>query len=115
MTLLLVSRSPLHDGRATRRRLPDFRRGPEGLTPLAMPSAVTPTQPTVPCAPTHGACQKVLAGLSAREQVSFRVAPTHLTVDDAAMGAGTAVEHELARRLHARRWRASIQAHRDRP
>jgi len=52
------------------------------------------------CTDAIAACQKVLGGLSAREQVSFRVAPTHLTVDDVAIGAGTAVEHELARRLH---------------
>lgn len=95
--------APLRDGRATSEwRPPDFAAVQEGLTLLARAVRQFHTYPadSPMCTDAIAACQKVLAGLSARDQVSFRVAPTHLTVDDVAIGAGTTVEHELARRLH---------------
>ena len=91
------------DGRATSEwRPPDFGALQEGLTLLARAVRQFHTYPadSPMCTDAIAACQKVLAGLSAREQLSFRVAPTHLTIEEVAVGAGTAVEHELARRLH---------------
>ena len=53
------------------------------------------------CASAVDACQRALAALESRDQISARVAPRELIVDEAGVGAGTIVEHELARRLHA--------------
>src|SRR5262245_35476375 len=95
--------APLRDGRPTSEwRPPDFAALQEGLTLLARAVRQFHTYPadSPMCTDAIAACQKVLAGLSAREQVSFRVAPTHVTIDDVATGAGTAIEQELARRLH---------------
>ena len=47
------------------------------------------------------ACQRALVGLELREQLAFRVTPRELIVDEAPIGAGSIIEHELARRLHA--------------
>jgi hypothetical protein len=47
------------------------------------------------------ACQRALVSLEVRDQVAFRVTPRELIVDETPIGAGTLIEHELARRLHA--------------
>ena len=52
------------------------------------------------------ACQRALASLDGRDQLTIRVTPTELIVDDVPTGRGTQVGHELARRLH----RASVAA-----
>ena len=53
------------------------------------------------CLSAVDACQRALVSLEIREQLAFRVTPRELIVDEVAIGAGTMVEHELARRLHA--------------
>ena len=53
------------------------------------------------CTNAVDACQRALVGLEGREQLSFRVMPRELIVDDLPMGAGSIVEYELARRLHS--------------
>ncbi len=58
------------------------------------------------CVSAIDACQRALASLDARDQVTIRVTPLELIVDDVATGRGTQVEHELARRLH----KASVAA-----
>ncbi|HET7217062.1 MAG TPA: hypothetical protein VFJ02_03405 [Vicinamibacterales bacterium] len=52
------------------------------------------------CVSAIDACQRALVTLEAREQVVFRVMPRELIVDEIGVGAGTVIEHELARRLH---------------
>jgi hypothetical protein len=47
------------------------------------------------------ACQRSLVTLNGREQVTFRVLPHELIVDEVGVGAGSIVEHEVARRLHS--------------
>lgn len=80
----------------------DFTALQECLTLLARAVRQFHTYPaTSPlCVEAVGAAQKALVALSARDHLSFRVAPAHLTVDEIPVGAGTAIEHELARRLH---------------
>jgi hypothetical protein len=56
-----------------------------------------PTNPL--CADAIAACLGALSGIE-RVRVEFRVHPRELIVDDAGLGSGTIVEHELARRLH---------------
>jgi hypothetical protein len=58
-----------------------------------------PTSPL--CQGAIDACHRVLVTLDTRENITFRVAPRELIVDDVPMGAGTLIEHELACRLHA--------------
>ena len=53
------------------------------------------------CASAVDACQRALVTLEAREQVVFRVMPRELIVDEVGVGAGSVIEQELARRLHA--------------
>lgn len=53
------------------------------------------------CVSAIEACQRALVTLEARDQVTFRVMPRELIVDEVATGAGTVIEQELARRLHA--------------
>lgn len=53
------------------------------------------------CAAAVDACQRALAALAMRDQIAARVAPRELIVDEAGVGAGTVIEQELARRLHA--------------
>jgi hypothetical protein len=53
------------------------------------------------CLSAIEACQRSLVTLEAREQVVFRVMPRELIVDEVAVGAGTVIEQELARRLHS--------------
>jgi hypothetical protein len=52
------------------------------------------------CRSAVEACQRSLQQLR-REHLTFRVAPKELIVDEVPFGAGTLVELELARRLHA--------------
>jgi HEAT repeats len=58
-----------------------------------------PTSPL--CQDAIDACQRGLVTLEAREHITFQVGPHELIVDEVAMGAGTLIEQELARRLHA--------------
>ena len=53
------------------------------------------------CVSAIDACQRALVTLEARDQVTFRVMPHELIVDEVAVGSGTVIEQELARRLHA--------------
>jgi hypothetical protein len=57
------------------------------------------------CISAIDACQRALAALE-RDQLTVRVTPSELLVDDLPTGRGTQVGHELARRLH----KASIAA-----
>lgn len=93
---------PAGDGAAAEWRPPDFTAIQECLTLVAKAVRQFHTYPaTSPlCIDAIAAAQKALVGLSARDHLSFRVAPAHLLVDEIPVGAGTAVEHELARRLH---------------
>jgi hypothetical protein len=58
------------------------------------------------CVSAIDACQRALATLETRDQLTVRITPTELVVDDVAVGKGTQVGHELARRLH----KASVAA-----
>lgn len=51
------------------------------------------------CIEAITACHDSLKLLSYRERLSFRVTPHDLIVDEATIGAGTVIEHELTRRL----------------
>jgi hypothetical protein len=51
------------------------------------------------CVTAIEACQRALAALD-RDQLTFRVTPSELVVDDVSTGHGTQVGLELARRLH---------------
>ena len=53
------------------------------------------------CVAAVEACQRALVSLELREQLTFRVTPRDLIVDEVPIGAGSIIEHELARRLHA--------------
>jgi hypothetical protein len=53
------------------------------------------------CLNAVDACQRALVGLEGREQLTFRIMPHELIVDEVPVGAGSIVEFELARRLHA--------------
>jgi hypothetical protein len=52
------------------------------------------------CADAVAACHRALVSTGERERLQFRVRPRELLVGDTAIGAGTIVEYELARRLH---------------
>jgi hypothetical protein len=52
------------------------------------------------CGAAVEACQRAIAALPG-DQVTFRVAPCDLIVEEAPVGRGTIVETEIARRLHA--------------
>jgi hypothetical protein len=58
------------------------------------------------CVSAIEACQRALAALGARENLTFRVTPAELIVDDIPTGRGTQVGNEIGRRLH----RASVAA-----
>jgi hypothetical protein len=58
------------------------------------------------CVSAVETCQRALASLATRDQLTLRVTPAELTVDDIPTGRGTQVGHELARRLH----KASVAA-----
>jgi HEAT repeat protein len=52
------------------------------------------------CTDAIAACHKALASLERRDGLTFRVTPRDLVVNEWRIGAGTIVEHEVARRLH---------------
>ncbi len=52
------------------------------------------------CRQAIDAWQRALMSSGQREPVDFRVAPAELTIEDTAVGRGTLIEFELARRLH---------------
>lgn len=83
-------------------RPPDFAAVQECLTLLARAIRQFHTYPaTSPlCIDAVATCQKALLGLGARDPLVFRVSPRALVVDGVHAGAGTAIEHELAHRLH---------------
>jgi hypothetical protein len=51
------------------------------------------------CVDAVMACHEALKSIQHRDRVAPRITPQDLIVDDAAIGAGTVVEHELTRRL----------------
>jgi hypothetical protein len=51
------------------------------------------------CIEAITACHDALAALPMRDRLAFRVTPHDLIVDEATIGAGTVIEHELTRRL----------------
>jgi hypothetical protein len=53
------------------------------------------------CVTAVEACQRALVSLDGRDQVLFRISQGELILDEAAVGAGTLIEQELARRLQA--------------
>src|SRR5438552_8899124 len=55
------------------------------------------------CVDAIAACRQSLAALQTRDRIVARVTPHELVVDDASVGAGTVIEHELVRRLHRAR------------
>src|SRR5207237_4191622 len=69
-----------------------------------------PTSPL--CVDAIAACRACLVSLETRDRVVCRVTPRELVVDDAGVGAGTIIEHEIVRRLHRIRV-ASIEVDRD--
>ena len=91
---------------APARRPPDWKSLEDCLGLLARAVQQFHTYPaTSPlCVSAIEACQRALAGLSTRDQLTCRVTPAELLVDHVPTGRGTQVGHELARRLH----RASV-------
>lgn len=89
-------------------RPPDWRAVEDLLGLLARAVQQLHTYPSSSplCITAIDACQRSLAALETRDQVTIRVTPTELIVDDVATGRGTQVGHELARRLH----KASVAA-----
>ena len=83
-------------------RPPDWKAVEELLTLLARAVQQLHTYPSSSplCISAIDACQRALASLEARDQITLRVTPTELIVDDVPTGRGTQVSHELARRLH---------------
>ena len=53
------------------------------------------------CVSAVEACERALRGNGVQEQLTFRVSPRELLVDEQPFGRGTIVETELARRLHS--------------
>ena len=51
------------------------------------------------CIEAVTACQDALSAVPLRDRLSFRVTPHDLMVDEAPIGAGSVIEHELTRRL----------------
>ena len=51
------------------------------------------------CVDAVMACHDALKSIPHRDRVASRIAPHELIVDEAHIGAGTVVEHELTRRL----------------
>ena len=52
------------------------------------------------CTDAITACHKAFVSFEGRQRIECRVAPHELIIDEAGVGAGTIVEHELIRRLH---------------
>jgi hypothetical protein len=82
-------------------RPPDWKTVEEllGLFARAIQQLHTYPSTSPLCVSAIESCQRALAGL-AREQLTFRVTPSELLVDDAPIGKGNQIGLELARRLH---------------
>ena len=80
-------------------------RGPSEETLLLFARAVQQLHTYPPASPlcrqAIAAWHRLLSGSAQREPLDFRVAPAELTIDEVAVGRGTVIETELARRLHA--------------
>ena len=89
-------------------RAADWRAVEEVLTLLARAIQQLHTYPaTSPlCVSAIESCQRALVSLESRDQLTFRVTPAELLVDDTPLGHGTQVGLEIARRLH----KASVAA-----
>ena len=89
-------------------RPPDWKAVEDVLALLARAIQQVHTYPSSSplCISAIEACQRSIASLATRDQLTFRVTPSELTVDDVATGRGTQVGYELARRLH----KASVAA-----
>lgn len=83
-------------------RPPDWRSVEDLLSLLARAIQQLHTYPASSplCISAIESCQRAVAALDARDQVTLRVTPTELIVDEIAIGKGTQVGQELARRLH---------------
>jgi hypothetical protein len=89
-------------------RPPDWKAVEDLLGLLARAIQQLHTYPSTSplCVSAIDACQRALATLDTRDQLTIRVTPNELLVDDVAVGKGTQVGNELARRLH----KASVAA-----
>ncbi len=87
---------------AAETRPADFRSVEEVLGLLARAVQQLHTYPATSrlCITALDACHRGLAGLAARDALTFRVTPVELLVDGVRTGKGTQVGLELARRLH---------------
>src|SRR5690349_19370226 len=83
------------------RRPEDMPAVEEFLHPLARAVRQFHTYPSTSplCTDAIAACHKALTMLDRRDRLTCRVAPDAVIVDEAEIGAGTIVEHELVRRL----------------
>jgi hypothetical protein len=115
-----------HDGYSFDRERPGMNVAPPGTGTSARPARTAPKPADMKALdellqllaravmqfhtypPTSTMCQQAvdafvhaLVALESREQVTFRIAPRELIVEEEPTGRGTIVEQELARRLHA--------------
>ena len=83
-------------------RPPDFKAVEDFLALLARAIQQLHTYPATSPMVVNAieAGQRALTALDTRDALSFRVSPSELIVDEIAVGRGSQVEHELARRLH---------------
>jgi hypothetical protein len=83
-------------------RPPDWKAVEDLLTLIARAIQQLHTYPSTSplCISAIEASQRALAALDARDQLTLRVTPAELVVDDVPTGRGTQVGQELARRLH---------------
>lgn len=83
-------------------RPPDWKAVEDILGLLARAIQQLHTYPSTSplCVGAIESCQRALAALDTRDQLTLRVTPVELTVDDVPTGRGTQVGQELARRLH---------------
>jgi len=100
-----TSRSPQSPGQVTKPipRAADAAAIEEFLHLLARAIQQFHTYPPASqmCVNAIDACQRALVTLDGREQIAFRVTPREVIFDEVAIGSGTVIEQELARRLHA--------------
>jgi hypothetical protein len=87
---------------AAHARPSDWKQVEDFLTLLARAVQQLHTYPASSplCTSAIESCQRALVSLGHRDQLTFRVTPSELLVDDIPVGRGTQVGHELARRLH---------------
>jgi hypothetical protein len=90
-------------------RPPDWKAVEEllGLFARAIQQLHTYPSTSPLCVSAIESYQRALAGLANREHLTLRVTPSELIVDDIAIGRGTQIGQELARRLH-KAWVASV-------